>query len=172
MKHFGVSSLNCGGPNGRRYWHNLALGPPPWEDAESPRSRPGTRLDSTHDESCRLKSLSLSDTVPPAAPARPSIPSPDEKPNGWIYHEGNAQRVAQLTNALTNSLTKTFHHVSPRFTTFHHFKRSLTIHSISSFQHCAHMPINMPSLSLHRTHENLKLSLDLDILVRFKLSRF
>lgn len=28
------------GPNGRRYWHNLALGPPPWEDAESPRSRP------------------------------------------------------------------------------------------------------------------------------------
>lgn len=28
------------GPNGRRYWHNLALGPPPWEDAESPPSIP------------------------------------------------------------------------------------------------------------------------------------
>eukprot|EP00434_Breviolum_minutum_P002839 symbB.v1.2.002496.t1/scaffold132.1/size310437/7 len=28
------------GPNGRRYWHNLALGPPPWEEVESPPSIP------------------------------------------------------------------------------------------------------------------------------------
>ena len=48
------------GPNGRRYWHNLALGPPPWEEVESP----------------------------------PSIPSPDERPNGWIYHEGAPSRRA------------------------------------------------------------------------------
>ncbi|CAE6959771.1 CPX1 [Symbiodinium natans] len=29
------------GPNGRRYWHNLALGPAPWEESEASPSSPG-----------------------------------------------------------------------------------------------------------------------------------
>lgn len=53
------------GPNGRRYWHNLALGPPPWEEVESP----------------------------------PSIPSPDERPTGWIYHEGAPGRPSWIWEA-------------------------------------------------------------------------
>ncbi|CAE7398358.1 CPX1 [Symbiodinium necroappetens] len=28
------------GPNGRRYWHNLALGPAPWEESEASPSSP------------------------------------------------------------------------------------------------------------------------------------
>jgi len=48
------------GPNGQKYWHNLALGPAPWDD-EIPD------LDS---------------------PQSPSLPCPEERPDGWVSMEG------------------------------------------------------------------------------------
>lgn len=48
------------GPNGQKYWHNLALGPAPWDD----------------------------EIPDPDSPQSPSLPCPDEMPDGWVYMEG------------------------------------------------------------------------------------
>eukprot|EP00930_Biecheleria_cincta_P100420 TRINITY_DN92063_c0_g1_i1.p1 TRINITY_DN92063_c0_g1~~TRINITY_DN92063_c0_g1_i1.p1 ORF type:complete len:377 (-),score=46.49 TRINITY_DN92063_c0_g1_i1:83-1213(-) len=48
------------GPNGQKYWHNLALGPAPWDD--------------------EIPDL--------GSPQSPSLPCPDERPDGWVYMEG------------------------------------------------------------------------------------
>lgn len=57
--------VSARGPNGRKYWHNLALGPPPWEADEAAVKAPRTQ----------------------------SLPCPEECPDGWISHRGESGRM-------------------------------------------------------------------------------
>lgn len=58
--------VSARGPNGRKYWHSLALGPPPWEADDAPAA---------------------------AAPRTQSLPCPEECPDGWISHRGKSGRM-------------------------------------------------------------------------------
>ena len=122
--------VTCGGPNGRRYWHNLALGPPPWEDAESPRSRPGARqLDSLtwHTVRVTLCHLQAKHPKPRWEAERLDLPRRQRITKATKATKAK-QRVKKISKHFDKYFDKFGKQISPHFATLHHWQYKTCTH--------------------------------------------
>lgn len=64
-------------PNGRKFWHNKALGPAPWEKAS------------------RADPFQVQAVAPESPPAKPKhiVDAPDQDPSAWVSHKGRDGRI-------------------------------------------------------------------------------
>lgn len=72
------------GPNGRVFWHHLAMGPPPWEAGGG--TPPATA-------SARAAFVSPGTTMSPSTVKSGALNSPDESPEGWLSFTRKDGRV-------------------------------------------------------------------------------